>query len=352
MLFNNKVFTLRNKKKVLLVTHELSNTGAPRALLAFAKALQELDISITLISYKNGALKRDFLKLNIPVFIVKAKILKLIFPLLNIYDLVICNTLITFHVINLLKQNRKVYWWIHEAALIDEYINNNKKKKLLLKAMENCKNLYCVSEYSKQFINKYNPNAKILMPIINDEFAIFKKNQINKKITICYFGELIPLKGQDIFINYFLELPEEIRNKFYIQFIGRICDSEFYKKLQDMTKNLSNVKYLGDLSHDKAMDILSKSDIFALFSRGDSFSIATAEALMMNKPVIISENVGIAPIIETEFCGKIIKNKEEFCNLFEKIDNINFNSPRETFLKNFSSVAYKHYLQDIFKQYL
>ena len=49
---------------------------------------------------------------------------------------------------------------------------------------------------------------------------------------------------------------------------------------------------------------------------------------------------------------KIIKNKEEFCNLFEKIDNINFNSPRETFLKNFSSVAYKHYLQDIFKQYL
>lgn len=353
----NKLLIPLKTKKFLLISHELTNTGAPRALLNFARTIKEIGASVYVITLEDGELKSEFIKAQIPVLHLSYKKIKFLLPIICLFPIVICNTIITFKIVYLLQKYKKnVFWWTHEAQFLNEYLDNinERSRKTLLKTLNDCKHLFCVSEYSANYFKKYNSSAKILKVSIEDKFD--KKQHIlqqpNNKKTIVYVGEVIPLKGQDIFIDYFNSLPQALKDKYEVKFVGRLCNKAYHKELLEKIKDHKNFEFIGNLSHSKTLEIIVNSDIFALLSRGDSFSIATAEALMMNKPVIISENVGIAPIIETEFCGKIIKNKEEFCNLFEKIDNINFNSPRETFLKNFSSVAYKHYLQDIFKQYL
>lgn len=339
----------KNTKSFLLISHELTNTGAPRALLMLAKTLKELNCFVIVISYSNGELKQDFTKHKIPVFCVPSKILNIIHPFFKIFDIIVCNTIVCYQTVkNLQKKNLNVYWWIHEAGLLKDYIKSIKKQDDIILTLKNTKNLYCVSEYSKSFIQKYNNNPKILSLSIEDEIEKYKTTIQNQKTEIAYLGEVIPLKGQDIFIDYFISLPEDIQNSYNIKFIGRLCDNEFYSKLISKINGRQNIKFLGNLPHNKALEELSKSDVFALFSRGDSFSIATAEALMLNKPVIISQDVGISNIINQENCGFIVKSQGDFEAIFYKLNKININSPRDAFLKHFSSNSYKKLISEVF----
>lgn len=339
----------KNKKRYLLISHELTNTGAPRALLMLAKTLKELGCFVIVLSYSGGTLLEDFKKNNIPVFILSIKKIKLISPLFWVFNNIICNTISCYKTVNTLqKSGINVTWWIHEAGLLTDYIKSIKNKDLLINALKTNKNLYCVSEYSKSFVKEYNKNIKILSLSIDDEYAIYKQSKKNDITKIAYFGEVIPLKGQDIFLDYFLALPDEIKEKYSINFIGRLCDEKFYNELISKIKDHKNIKFLGNLSHNQAMTELAKSDLFALFSRGDSFSIATAEALMLNKPVIISPEVGISNIINQENCGFIVKSQEDFEAIFSNFSATNINSPREAFLKHFSNNSYKKLISEVF----
>ena len=319
-------------------------------MLGLAKALKDMGAFICVISYQDGPLKQDFVRQNIHVFCLSYKKIKMIIAFLAcFFDVVLCNTIVTYKVVDILKwQQKKLYWWLHEAGLVEDFIKNIPKADILIGTLQNCKNIFCVSEYSRTFFINYNKNIKVLNLMIEDEYFKYNTETKNEKFVVSYFGEIIPLKGQDIFLEYFLSLDEYTRNKYKIKFIGRICDKDFYAMLLEKIKNVENIEFLGGLKHIEAMKILASSDFFALFSRGDSFSISVAEAMMLNKPVIISDKVGIADIVNREKCGYIVKDKEEFLKIFKNLEKQCFNSPRTTFIKTFSKQSYYDYLAKLF----
>ncbi len=337
-----KLFT--SKKKILLISHELSNTGAPRALLNLARTIKELGYFVFVISYIDGPLKEDFSRHEIPIVCMENKKIKKLSILFKIFDMIICNTILCYPTVAFLeKKHPKVLWWIHEAIFIEEVLKNIGCQ--IIEIMHNA-NIYCVSEYAKSFIKKYNDNPKLLELTIDDEYN--KYNSIkptNKKIKIIYMGELVPLKGQDIFIDYFSELPLEIQNLYEVNFIGEFADEEFSNKIKKKTLQYNNIKFLGKLSHEQALKELASCDLFILLSRGDSFSIATAEALMLDKPIIISNTTGIATLLQNENCGYIIRNKEDFIVIMKNLDIKNLKSSRKVFLKKFSKDSYKKYIK-------
>lgn len=349
------LYTFLFNKKILLFSHELTNTGAPRALLNLARILEEFGYSVIVISFLDGDLKKAFKNNSIPVWITKRKSVLRILPFLFIFNAIICNTVVTYETVHILQKfyDKKLYWWIHEAEFFNNFLNNlkDKKRKVCKNTIERQRNIYCVSEYSRLFFEEYNKNIKILNLFVEDKYKKYNAKRNNNKITISYFGEITPLKGQDIFIDYFNKLPEDAAEKFQIKFIGKIVDKEFYENLKSKISKKSDTIFSGRLPHSKAMNELASSDIFILLSRGDSFSISAAEAMMLDKPVIISENVGIKDIIKKENCGYIVKNSQEFLNIFLNHDSFTkIKSPREAYLNNFSKDYYKKHIKSMFNK--
>ena len=59
-----------NSKNILLITHELSRTGAPIVVLDTAKVLVKNNYFVTVISLKDGPLMEEFINIGVPVIIM------------------------------------------------------------------------------------------------------------------------------------------------------------------------------------------------------------------------------------------------------------------------------------------
>ena len=343
---------------ILLISHDLTPSGAPRALLELAKILKSAGEKLFVIALKGGELKKNFKELKIPVLTVKEKkILKFIF-LLRFFKLIICNTIVTHKVVKKLSDKKfNVLWWLHEAWLFEDMMQkkSEEKRKEYIDAISSCKQIYCVSEYSKSFFEKYNSNVKVLNLYVEDVYKKFENVQKkeNGKLNILYVGEFHPVKGQDRFLDYFSKLDSEIKKKIKVEFVGGRPYKDYLDTLKEKVTPDMDVEFLPQVTHSEIIQKLKESDVFALFSRGDSFSIATAEAMMTDIPVIISEEVGIKNIVEEEKAGYVIKNFEEFdCAIRKLVQNQNegLNSSREAFLKYFSKENYTNYLKNILSE--
>lgn len=346
------------KKSILLISHELSSTGAPKALFELANFLIQLEYNVVLLSFQDGPMKKSFKNIGIPVFCLnERKILKHLY-LFNFFDLIICNTILCYKIIN--RTNKKnILWWIHEAIFFSDLLekSSSKVRYELIKALNSCSNIYCVSEYSKSFFKHYNSNIEVLPPFVEDRYHLVEHLPViknNNHIKIVYVGEIIPIKGQDILLSYISSLSLDVQKKIEITFIGRIPNEEFKNNLNIINSNVKIV-FTSELYSDDVLKYIWDSDVFILLSRGDSFSIAVAEAMMLNKRIIISENVGIKDIVEQAHCGYIIKDSNDFVKKFNTVINNPekiLNSSRDAFLKFFSIKAYSCKVYEILKTIL
>ena len=93
--FAGLIHILRGKKirKVLLITHELTYTGAPLSLLKAAECLCKLGYQVKTVSLKDGELKEEFAKLG---KIIITKNLAKLSLIASQCDLAIVNTLVLY----------------------------------------------------------------------------------------------------------------------------------------------------------------------------------------------------------------------------------------------------------------
>lgn len=68
----------------------------------------------------------------------------------------------------------------------------------------------------------------------------------------------------------------------------------------------SNVIFHGFLQGEAKRKVMARAHVMALTSRGENFSFATAEALAMGLPVVITDKVGLAPFVKNAGAGRVI----------------------------------------------
>src|ERR1017187_1118066 len=65
----------------------------------------------------------------------------------------------------------------------------------------------------------------------------------------------------------------------------------------------TSVIYLGELARSEMQDWYRRADGTVIFSKGDNFSHAAAEAMLAGCPVFVSQDVGLGSLIEEQDCG-------------------------------------------------
>ncbi|MBD2484145.1 glycosyltransferase [Planktothrix sp. FACHB-1365] len=320
MYATNNTLVHKSSRDILLVSHDMTWSGASLMLHTLAGCLQKSGYFVTVIAPETGALVQEYQRLNIPVVIdplVTDSPHKLE-SLLKNYDLVVANTIVTYSAaIASKKMGKLVIWLIHEGFFGQELAGSNwNVQRAFIEAD-------AIVFPSKQAESRYEKFTK------RDNFTVIhygiQLRQINhtttkrsfpgtsppQKIRVIQVGSIEPRKGQDTTVKAIQVLPKTLQNVFEFYFVGRTLDKPYCDELLKLTADLENVHWIGEVSPSEALRYISESDVVVCSSRDETGPIFVLEGMYFQKS-IISTFVGVVPeVIEHRVNGLLFDIEDD-----------------------------------------
>lgn len=326
-IFSSFKNNIDNKKDIILISHQLSATGAPRMLFNAAIVLKNNGFFPVVVSPIDGPLRHELELNNITTIIDETIYIdnSINERFIKNFDLIIANTIVSFPVVKKINNfDIPILWWIHEAKTVEDIFIPIYKEMGILETLKNQKNnIYVPSEYSKKILEKYSNNVYVLCNGIEDVFIKNTlKNQKNK-IIFGLIGTVEERKGQDVFIDAILKLPVSYKSKILIYFMGYENNaSAFYVKIKKKSNHIDELIWYGLVVDQKNKNKIFKDiDVFVVPSRDDPAPLVVLEASMLEKVSIISKNTGSNFIFNNSINGFIFDtgNSEQLKNIMMKI---------------------------------
>jgi len=130
----------------------------------------------------------------------------------------------------------------------------------------------------------------------------------NEKNVILYVGRLIALKG----IDYLLRALSLVRNEVNDVLLLVVGDDTlgYERYLEELCRKLSLdscVRFLGGVSHEAIIRLLSLADVLVLPSLSEGFGLVLIEAMSMEKPIVATRVGGIPHTIEDGRTGILVQ---------------------------------------------
>lgn len=123
-------------------------------------------------------------------------------------------------------------------------------------------------------------------------------------LRIVFVGQFNRAKGLSTLLDAVAQLPEA-----RLELVGRATEQGFGEALLAQARALRierRVAFAGYLSGAAKQAALCGAHVFALPSLGENFSFATAEALCLGVPVVVSTEVALASVVERYGCGSVV----------------------------------------------
>lgn len=321
-------------KNLLIITHQLSRTGAPLVLLDMIKLYRENGCDITLITLMDGELREDIEAMNIPI-IVKDNFWhdrENFSRYASSFDTVIANTLVTYQVIlALYGRDVPVIWWLHEGVQYFEYF-----KKVLPDFAHMPANIrvYCVSRYvSSVIMERYGVEPELLpfsVKKLTDETIDPEKKdpwpalfgRAHERIRFFTCGTYSAVKAQDVLAAAIEQLKPDTLKRCEFLFCGN--EEMFDPNILEPVKELcgrypDNIKKVASLPRAEVLRIMKYTDFALIPSRIDPMPTVAAEAMMMGKINLITDVCGAAKYIDDGISG-ILMRSEDPAGMAEKIE--------------------------------
>ena len=308
-------------KTIFLIHHNREIGGAQSCLKNLENIYNKKNYNIEIL-YANEIIDIDFIEL----IINKAN-------KYNSSPIVICNTLITYNIIEKLsKTNILTYWYIHEW-LDDKYFKEDINFK---DCLNNNVNLIFVSILSYfnmtkyiTFNNKYHIitntlDIEVLKNKLQEKILYYKDNSY---IYIGIIGTIEQRKNQAEFIkNVFIPLNNKLKN------IKLLLVGKDTVNLYNKFKNIKNIDFVGCVNN--AIPYINMCDIIVSYSINEVLPLNIIESFYCKKPVIASSVGAVADLIQNEYNGYLFEvNDHNKCyNLL--INIITNNSLRKTIGNN------------------
>lgn len=294
------------RKKVLLLSHEMTYTGAPNSLLNMARLLRSKGWSVTVMTLTDGNFSREYLRHGLRVKWFGERLsLEECRELSEKYDLVICNTVFCAKIACQLQEYVKTILLIREAENLPEIL---KKCRIDEGYIRNVENVVCVSEYAERFIAKtYSPRRLWVLHnfLITPPFHRPDANAVHGgRVRFLIAATIEKRKGIDVAIEAVKSLPESISSQMVLDIAGRKPEwsRKFWEQL--MPENDSRFVYHGEVTRGKNK-LFRWANVILVPSLDESCSLTALEGGMFGKPLIVTENVGAKYM--TDGSGFVVK---------------------------------------------
>jgi GT2 family glycosyltransferase len=289
---------------ILMVSHDLSLSGAPISLFDTCMVLTANGYFVVVCSPVDGPLRRRYQEAGIPV-IVDSLLLQQPPTLVRFarnFDHLFCNTIVTWPVVRQMKEFVHTIWWIQEGRLIEQFTINWECEKTLREAPL----VIGLSEYSLSFIRKFNRNAIKIYNACQDIYRPeTSRKDVHDRLVFTIVGSIEKRKGQDLLIEAMEHIDPVLREKAEIWIIGKDQDQLFSGLVRRLAENFSSIRFLGQVSHKECLELVKRSDVIVNASRDEPLSVAIVEAMCLEKPCVVARSVGVAELIRDRENGLI-----------------------------------------------
>jgi len=311
------------KRKTLMVSHELSLTGAPIVLFRMAEVMIEHGWFALLVSPCDGKLGLHAARHGIPTMVIPNLFESdYILECRRAFNVVVVNTILPYKVIrNLCNTDTRVLWWIHEAGISYTRLYAREMPRRVTENIHVC----CVGSYTKRELKKrfhlykadtltyYSPD---LSGSYNDDqhgtqFIRTGKYDLAKKRTYGLIGTIGASKGQDIMVRSIELLSNRTRQGSRFVFVGATKEKDIKNQICDLENRFSDTVFLlNELDMDDVHNVYREIDFLICASRQDPLPVVVAEALSLSKPVICSDGAGSSEIIKHYDAGFVYKRND------------------------------------------
>ncbi len=303
-------------KKVLLVSHELTLTGAPMAIRYFALCLKELGYCPAIISPSDGKLAAISAEEGVPVIVYPALFRgESARGFAERFSLVVANTIVSLPVILAMNGLEiPILWWIHEAhaSYLPELVAR------MPRILPSNVYVYAVGPRAKGVLEEYRPDYAVRELLYHiPDFSGELRNPphclpaaAEGKMLFAGVGALEHRKGYHILTEAILRLTPEERERCFFLFVGKRCNPPSYKAIKSLCDSFpENAAYIDELPPGELKDVYARMDCLICPSLDDPMPIVVTEALILSKPVICSEHTGSASLLR-ETGGAVYENDD------------------------------------------
>ena len=302
------------KKRIAIISHEFSVTGAPNCLLYLAKYLIKSGWDVKVGAPYDGDIKEEFQMIGAECFVDERLLTGTLENIewANESNYIIVNTIVMYYLLRKRNLSLPLIWWLHEPAMlyksvVPEIINSLPTENI---------RVYTVSKVADDAFHEVckTIETKRLMFGIEDCCGDFKRIE-HEGIRFIIIGQVTKLKGHDVLVEAIKQLDEEERAKCEFMVVG----NEKSKFADDIWKELERLKIkytaTGALAHDDTLELLKNSDVLICASRAETVSMTVVEAMMFGIPTIVSDAAGVVEYIEDGVNGQVFEsgNSEDLC---------------------------------------
>ncbi len=342
-------------RSVLLISHELTRTGAPLQLLQLTDVLIELGYKPFVYSISGGNAEEDFISRGVVTICGTGNTdnADWVIGLADFFDTIFINTLILASYVRLLAPRAKrTFWWIHESSFVFDKvycgeIPDTPSFSILAAS-------HVVSEHVKHYLDR---DALLLNVSVNDygrSVPGIKKD--HEKIVFLWAGVIYYVKALDVLLEAILDLEAEYMSRIEFWIIGRSSQENEYTGLAEkFAESFSNVFFWETVPHDDLMRLMDEADSVVVTSLEETTSMMAVEGMMKSKIVICSDGCGVTRYITDKNNGLIFKTGDHeglsrkikyVVDNYDDLDDMRCRA-RKVYDMNYSSVIFKKSLSCI-----
>lgn len=298
-------------RKLLIISHNLSLSGAPLILQKLARHLCDRGYELTVVAEKDGPLRAAYAADGIPVIIEPSLLLdaRAATLLLPEYDAMLANTIKSWRSMAAARAAGKPsIWWIHETEVGRQEIRLFPRIADVLPTASEM--IFPSQATAEIYSNWLRPDRHHVIHYGLD-FAALTPQALPRQfsssgVKIVHIGSVEPRKGQDLFLRAIAALPKDLLADASFWLIGRELVPEFVKKIKNSAARLKNVHLLGELPHEQTQAYLRQCDVFVCSSRDEALPITVLEAMGHGKAVVSTRAGGVGEVIVNGESGLLL----------------------------------------------
>ncbi|RUX75753.1 glycosyltransferase [Mesorhizobium sp. M7A.F.Ca.US.006.04.2.1] len=298
-------------KDILIVSHDMTESGAPRVVLDMARALSSAGNFVVVMAPADGPMRKYINELGVTVIVDELLFERhdTVLKFGRNFDTVIVNTVLGWPIISQLAELVPTFWYIHESEFAKDLFSSNLDARY---ALEKAAGVWVGSKIAggavEPFFRGYSivPYGTSTIGPVSEPFQSSLGD--DKNIVVSVLGSYEPRKGQDLAILALDELEKSVRRMCELRLAGRILNVAYHGQIKQMADIRVGVSMEGALSHADYERALHETDILLVSSRDDTLPLVSIDALRSGKILVCSTAVGTADFIEDGVSGYVAKD--------------------------------------------
>jgi Glycosyltransferase len=310
-MFARRNSPARNSRRdVLLVSHDLSLSGAPIIVSHWARWCKTHGIFVVVMSPVDGPLRETLVEADIPViidpllatgyeaftkfgsgFLVKSH--RSFTRFARDFDCIVASTIFAAPLIRDARTEAIPHiWWIHEGLVGDHFL---KKYSVLPDILGLAEVIITPDKGSRRIYQAFARRPIRVLPYgipdVARESATGRERRTGR-LRFLLLGTIERRKGQKTLLGALHHLSPDVLDRSEFLIVGRSHDAKLAAEIRAAAESSSHLRFHEAVTHSDALALIREADVMVCASWDETGPLTMIEAMALGKP-ILSTKVGV-----------------------------------------------------------